>query len=310
MLDNADTQQRDDLPKYVLVSVVYNEEARIGPIVNTIAKQTYKPIRWVIVSDGSTDRTDAMIQEFATQYEFIHYARQEKRSEDRARLEKVTIAQSRAMRLARGLCKDIPYAYMGNLDVDVILPECYYEKVIGRMEQEPNIGIGGGAAVNVGMDGKRLPGGFVKSYYVGGPIQLFRRACLEAIDGYSPFGHSDAVACAKASMNGWMVRCFTDIEVQHLEQPGNSVREKIPICFRMGQFDYLMGGHLVFQLVRCAVRIMRKPYVLAGSAMMAGYLWAWIKRQPVIPDAELRRFMQAEQWRKLRRLIGFGKRKA
>lgn len=288
---------------YVLVSAVYNEAHRIDAILSSIAQQTRLPVRWVIVSDGSTDETDTKVRKFAEQYPFVQYARQEKRAEDQAKWEKVTIAQSRAMRLARELCSGIPYAYLGNLDVDVKLPADYYEKVIARMEEEPGIGIGGGAAVSIGMDGRRLPGGFVRPYYVGGPIQLFRRACLEAIDGYALYGHADAVACAKAQMKGWAVRCFTDIEVLHLEQPDNTVAEKVPTCFRMGRSDYAMGGHAGFEMLRCTARMVRRPYLVAGMAMMAGYLWAWIGRQPQIPDEELKRFMRAEQWAKLRRLL-------
>ncbi len=293
-----------DVP-YVLVSAVFNERHRIESIVADVAAQTLLPRRWVIVSDGSTDGTDDLIKGLSHRHTFIVYARQEKRPEDQKRREKVTIAQARAMRAARELCKDIKYAYLGNLDVDVRLPREYYATIIDRMERDPRIGIGGGAAVSIGMNGQRLPGGFVKPYYVGGPIQLFRRQCLEDIDGYAEFGHADAVADAKARMQGWAVQCFTDIEVMHLEQPGYSAREKIPACFGMGQGDYIMGGDPCLQVLRCLARCFKPPYLVAGTAMLAGYLWAWVKRYPVGPDPQLRRFMRAGQWEKLRRRLGF-----
>lgn len=289
---------------YVLVSAVFNEAHRIRSIVADVAAQTLLPRRWVIVSDGSTDGTDDLIKESSQHYNFIVYARQEKRPQDEGRLEKVTIAQARAMRIARKLCRDIDYAYFGNLDVDVRLPKDYYAKVISRMESDPTIGIGGGAAISIGMDGQRLPGGFCNPYFVGGPIQLFRNKCLEDIDGYAEYGHADAVADAKARMMGWKVRCFTDIEVMHLEQPGYSAHEKIPICFNMGKGDYIMGGDPLFEIVRSGARLFKQPYFVAGAAMLAGYCWAWIKRYPVGPDPHLRRFMRAGQWQKLLRRIG------
>jgi len=163
-----------DVP-YVLVSAVYNELHRIRPIIGDVAAQTLLPRRWVIVSDGSTDGTDNLIKKLSHRHSFIVYARQEKRQQDRGRLMQAAIAKTRAFQLARNLCKEINYAYIGNLDVDIRLPKDYYAKVIARMESNPSIGIGGGAAVSIGMDGQRLPGGFCNPYFVGGPIQLFLR---------------------------------------------------------------------------------------------------------------------------------------
>src|SRR5664279_3741545 len=43
---------------YVLVTAARNEEAYIENTIKSIISQTVKPEKWVIVSDGSTDRTN------------------------------------------------------------------------------------------------------------------------------------------------------------------------------------------------------------------------------------------------------------
>lgn len=291
--------------KYVLVTAVYNEERRIEKVINAVLAQTFLPERWVIVSDGSTDTTDEIVKRYAAKHAFIRYARQEKRDEDRDKIEKVTIAQARAMALARELVKGVDYAFFGNLDADVTFEKDYYEKVIERMLADPSIGIGGGGAYSVGMDGKRWDSGFIQPDFVGGPVQFFRRACLDEIDGYAGYGHADCVAVMKARMKGWKVRCFPDIVALHHEQPGNSAREKIPICFRMGYLDHLMGGLLSFEAARCFLRMFSRPYLLAGAAMFGGFLWARIKREPVrLPD-EVAAFLRADQKQKLTKRIPF-----
>ena len=46
---------------YALVTPARNEEAFIGQTLAAVVSQSAKPLRWVIVSDGSTDRTEAIV---------------------------------------------------------------------------------------------------------------------------------------------------------------------------------------------------------------------------------------------------------
>ncbi len=286
---------------YALVTVVYNEADRIPVLVRDVAAQTERPLRWLIVSDGSTDGTDEAILSASARHPWIEFARQEKCPEDAGRLEKVTIAQARAMALALEKFRALPYAFLGNLDADVALPPNYYARVIDRMMTDSSLGIAGGAVRNVAADGSPLPGGFIKTYFVGGPVQLFRRECVEALGGYAPYGHSDVIAVARARMMGWKVRCFPDITAGQLQVPANTIREKVPVCYRMGRMDYLMGDSPLFELLRGGARMARPPYVIAGAALLAGFFRDWLARKPIPVPPDVVAFMRREQWRKIRR---------
>lgn len=51
----------------VLVTVLiaaYNEEKHIARCIKSIIEQTYKPIEIIVINDGSTDRTEDVVQEF------------------------------------------------------------------------------------------------------------------------------------------------------------------------------------------------------------------------------------------------------
>ena len=48
---------------YVLITPARNEAAYIGYTLRSVVKQTSPPLRWVVVSDGSTDRTAAIAEE-------------------------------------------------------------------------------------------------------------------------------------------------------------------------------------------------------------------------------------------------------
>ena len=46
----------------MLVTPARNEEEFIEGTIRSVIAQTHRPIAWVIVSDGSTDRTDEIVR--------------------------------------------------------------------------------------------------------------------------------------------------------------------------------------------------------------------------------------------------------
>src|SRR3979490_924287 len=59
--------------KYVMVTPARNEADYIELTIQSMIKQTVLPLRWVIVSDGSTDRTDEIAASYAAKYEWIEF---------------------------------------------------------------------------------------------------------------------------------------------------------------------------------------------------------------------------------------------
>ena len=57
--------------KFVLVTAAYNEEKFIVEDHAVCGCAKPRPVKWVIVSDGSTDRTDEIVQSYAAQHELI-----------------------------------------------------------------------------------------------------------------------------------------------------------------------------------------------------------------------------------------------
>ncbi len=57
--------------RYVIISPVRDEEAHLPLMVESMANQTVLPDRWVIVNDGSGDRTGGIADEAARRYSWI-----------------------------------------------------------------------------------------------------------------------------------------------------------------------------------------------------------------------------------------------
>ena len=280
---------------YVLSTVAYNEGSRIENTIACIIGQTCRPKRWLIISDGSTDNTDEIIIKYSKQYPWIQYQRQEKTNDPFQKHERASYAYSRAMAIARRQFAGLDHEFHGNLDADITFNNDYFERLIEEASKDHRLGIVGGGAYSVYEEKKLVKEGFIQPDFVGGPVQFFRRQCLDDIDGYFPYGNADVVAVFMARMKGWKVRCYPEINAYHHDQPENSVRIKVPICFRLGQMDYIMGGFPPFIVGRCLLRMFHEPLFIAGLAMLAGYFWASINKLKRHLPKDLVCFMKQDQ---------------
>ena len=59
------------LPSYVLVTPARNEAKFIELTLKSVVAQTVRPLKWVIVSDGSTDGTDDIVQKYVSRHSWI-----------------------------------------------------------------------------------------------------------------------------------------------------------------------------------------------------------------------------------------------
>ena len=64
-----------DLPAYVIITPARNEAQFIEFTLKSMVAQTVKPLKWVIVSDGSTDGTDEIVSRYTAHYPWIELVR-------------------------------------------------------------------------------------------------------------------------------------------------------------------------------------------------------------------------------------------
>ena len=65
--------------KYVLITPAHNEEAFIQKTLESMVAQTLWPARWIIVDDGSTDRTAEIVESYEKQHPWIELVRRPQR---------------------------------------------------------------------------------------------------------------------------------------------------------------------------------------------------------------------------------------
>jgi glycosyltransferase involved in cell wall biosynthesis len=284
------------LPSYVLVTPARNESQFVELTLKSVVSQTILPLRWIIVSDGSTDGTDDIVSRYAADYVWIELVRMPERQE-RHFAGKVNAFKAGLARLAA-----VPYDIIGNLDADVSFDDTYFEFLLTQFAENPRLGVGGTPFREGSF---QYDFRFTSIQHVSGQIQLFRRQCFEDIGGYVPrrIGGVDLVAVTTARMKGWQTRTFLEKPYVHHRQMGTATANVLLAPFKVGRADRLLGSHPVWQCARCIYQTTRRPFLLAGALRFAGYFWEWIRRSELQVPADFAKFRRSEQLHRLRTFV-------
>lgn len=278
---------------YVLMTAAHNEEAFIEKTISSVLAQTVLPKRWVIVSDGSTDRTDQIIEGFLKQHEFIHFLKVPRPAGRNF--------GSKGMALQRGikLLDGISFEFIGNLDADVAVGPAYFETLMNHFERDSKLGLAAGF-IHEQQNGEFRSRRANRPDSVPHGAQLVRRECYTAIGGYSVFEHGGedwyAQQCAK--MNGWRAEAIPALAVFHHRHTGTA-NKPLRNHFRSGRMDYSFGSDPVFELMKCAVRAGEKPWLVGAVTRFLGFVWSGVRREKRPVPREFINFLRKEQRAKI-----------
>jgi glycosyltransferase involved in cell wall biosynthesis len=285
---------------YLLVTAARNEEVFIELTIQSVVSQTVRPVRWLIVSDGSTDRTDEIVARYAARHNWIQlYRMPERKTRDFG-------GKARCFNTGYKLIKDLPHDVIVSLDADITFDPDFFEFLLDKLALDPQLGLVGAP---FSEDGVTYDYRYSSAEHVSGACQVFRRECFEAIGGYveSKGGGIDVIAVLTARMKGWRTHTFTEKTCEHHRPMGSANhRHKAMVNFKLGQRQYCLGFHPLWQTFRSIYQMTRKPYMIAGAALCAGYFWAMLRRVPRPISQELVDFQRRDQMRRLRSFLHLG----
>lgn len=287
--------------KYVLVTPARNEELFIEGTIKSMVAQTVRPIRWIIVSDGSTDRTDEIVRKYIVQHDWIDLIRMPERRE------RQFAAKANCFKAGYEKLQSLEFDLVGNLDADITFERGYYEFLLNKFEEIPELGVAGTPFVEDANqpDKHTYAHDAANLEHVSGACQIFRRKCFEAVGGYVPIkgGAIDWIAVTTARMKGWKTRTFTEMVCFHHRKIGTGNNSPLMVRFHYGRKAYYVGGHPLWESLRGCFQLKSRPLVLGGVYFLAGFWWACLTRmqRPVSP--ELMAFHRREQMARLRRLF-------
>jgi poly-beta-1,6-N-acetyl-D-glucosamine synthase len=282
--------------RYLLITAAFNEEEHIEKTIRSVVSQTIRPEKWFIVSDGSTDRTDAIVKEYVLKNEWIELLHMPEHSD------RQFAAKVRCFNAAYKTARAVEYDVIGNLDADISFGREYFEFLLERFERNPRLGVAGTPFVEGNF---RYDYRFASIEHVSGACQLFRRECFEEIGGYVGIksGGIDWVAVTTARMKGWETRTFTEKVCYHHREIGTGDGGALVARFKQGKKDYYLGGHPLWEILRASYQMGKKPYVLGGGVLLWGYIWGFLSRVERPVSGELIEFHRREQMRRLKSIL-------
>ena len=283
--------------KYVLITAARNEEEFIEATLKSVAAQTIPPQRWIIVSDGSTDRTDEIVSQYEKQYDFIKLIRLE------VTQQRNFAAKVRAVQIGYESVQEMEFDFVGNLDADASFGPDYYKQILVEFNRNVKLGIAGGTTYD------KIDGKFVEvvpvARRVSGMIQMFRRECFEQVGGYlqMQYGGEDTVASVMALMNEWEVKTFSDIPAFHHRRRGMSKDGIWQARVREGKMFYYLGWRPIYMLFRTLSRLHEPPFLLGTLVRLSTYLLTWLRRERRQVSDEFVSFVHAEQMQKIKSIL-------
>jgi poly-beta-1,6-N-acetyl-D-glucosamine synthase len=283
----------DKIPKYVIISPVRDEEEFLERTIESVLQQTIRPAEWIVVNDGSTDRTGEIIDRFASEYSWIRAVHKKNRG-----FRKPGGGVVEAFNEGLAALKTKDWDFIVKLDGDVICAPDYFENCFEEFSLDPRLGIGGGIIFH-NLEGKETIEQ-VPQFHVRGATKIYKRECWEGIGGLWVAPGWDTIDEVKANMLGWTSRSFLNVRIHHQRQTGTA-ESRWKDLVKSGRARYVSGYHPLFMGSSCILRLFKKPYVLGSVGLLYGYVSGYVKNIPQVDDPLLIKYMRDQQ---VRRLLG------
>jgi len=282
--------------QYVVVSPIRNEEEYFPLTIASMGAQTTKPLTWVLVDDGSSDRTGVLIDEVASQYPWVIAVHRNDRGSRQAGSGVIEAFYDGYARVA-----DRHWDFIVKLDGDLSFGADYFESCLQEFQGDPNLGIAGGTCCRV-VDGRPVTEFEGEpTFHVRGPTKIYRRRCFDAIGGLIQAPGWDTVDQIKANMLGWKTLTFQHIYLVH-HRPTGGAYGSWANWVKNGLANYITGYHPVFMACKCLKRSIVRPSpagMKEGLGLWCGFMKGYVRRIPRVADPAIIRYLRTQQWRAL-----------
>ncbi|GEQ85590.1 glycosyl transferase family 2 [Patiriisocius marinistellae] len=280
--------------KFAIIIPVYNEEAFLKQMLQSIVNQTKIPDLVVLVNDNSTDGTQKIIDLYTSKYPFIKGIMNTSEAKHLPGSKVVNAFYKGFKTLKEN------FDLIGKFDADIILPNNYFEKIIQLFSEDNKVGLAGG---NLYIEEKEkwVFETISEKTKVRGPIKLYRKECFQSIGGLKKSIGWDTVDGLLAVYHGWKIKADTSLHVKHLKPTGASYTKEA--SQKQGEAFYRMRyGKALTRIASLKLALNKNQFNFYFECMQ-GYKNAKKQQTPFIVNQEEGNFIRELRWKGIKAKI-------
>ena len=279
--------------KIVIITPTRNEAEYIHITIKCMLEQTILPYKWIIVNDGSNDKTEKILKDNIKDVPFIDYISLPDRGYRKPGQGVIEVFYEGFNKI--GLEK---YDIISKFDADLEFPKDTLEKISNAFRNDPQLGITGGTRYDK-VNHNEFKKILVPAGFVGGPTKFYRKKCFEDINGLIRRAGWDGVDTIRANMKGWKTGELESLKIIHLKPTGSAKGEGLKkACEKYGDVSYYMGGYVWYFLLRVLGRSVEARNPRVGYHMVRGYILSMCSKENR-ESHEFRRFLKSKQFKNM-----------
>jgi glycosyltransferase involved in cell wall biosynthesis len=254
------------------------------------------PQELIVVNDGSSDGTAALIDRYAAAYSWIKAVHN---YEDKGYAGGAKIVAA----FYRGFEQiSQPYDFIAKMDADIEVEPNYFQRIAEIFTQYPKVGLAGGLLLTE-KNGQWVYENISDRDHVKGAFKAWRKEAFEDIGGIRPTIGWDSADEILVQYHGWQVKVDEQLPVKHYRPLGTNTGF-VKVRVRIGYSLYRMRYGFWISLISSAkVAFRNRPFLLSGLAMVWGYLEAWWRGDKYAVSEEEGRFFRQFRWQRMRQKL-------
>lgn len=219
--------------KFIIIIPAHNEAENILDCLESLSEQSFQNFDVIIVNDGSTDNTQALVDGFCDNHSQFRVVNLEQSSHEPGA--KVVRTFNKGLEEVSLNDYDIICKY----DADIIFPSNYLELINQGFLVNPKIGMLSGLVYIQNENKDWVFENLSTKDHVRGPIKAYRKQCFLDMKGLRPVLGWDNLDVMLAQKSGWKVSTIKDLWVKHLRP--TAYKYKSQKAEKLGQYFYNIG---------------------------------------------------------------------
>ena len=240
--------------KFLIIIPTHNEEKNILFTLKSLQQQTFQDFLCVIVNDGSTDKTQEIVEDFI-------------QNDVKFKIGNLELSEHEpGTKVVRTFNKGLKSVDLNDFDIickfdaDIIFPPNYLKKIKDVYEANPKAGmVSGLVKIKKSIFENKLAFDFKdekhqwkfenlsSKNHVRGPIKSYRKECFQEMNGLRPVLGWDNIDVMLAKKNGWEIITIKDLWVKHLRP--TAFQYKNQKAEKLGEYFYNIGLNLPLTII-------------------------------------------------------------